>query len=68
LSLVFTFQVVMPSGSTFPVVPVTDRPAAGIGVGFPLPNPGDGSVDFAKTEMVTTETSLNMSVSAFLSR
>jgi hypothetical protein len=65
---VLPFQVVMPSGSTFPVVPVTNSPAAGIGVGFPMPHPGDGSIDFTKTEMVTPETSLNMSMSAFLSR
>lgn len=38
----------------------------GAGVGFPLPHPGDGSMDFTKTEMVTPETSLNMSVGAFL--
>jgi len=54
----------MPSGSTFPVVPVA--PQGGIGVGFPMPHPGDGSTDFTKTEMVTPETSLNMSVGAFL--
>ena len=46
------------------VVPVH----AGIGVGFPMPHPGDGSMDFSKTEMVTPETSLNMSIAAFLSR
>ena len=40
--------------------------AAGIGAGFPLPHPGDGSTDFSKTEMVTPETSLNMSMGAFL--
>ena len=39
---------------------------AGIGVGYPKPHPGDGSIDFSKTEMVTPETSLNMSISAFL--
>merc|ERR1712001_446394 len=55
-------NVVMPSGTTFPVVPAS----AGAGVGFPMPHPGDGSIDFSKTEMVTTETSLNMSISAFL--
>jgi hypothetical protein len=58
----------MPSGSSFPVVPVSNAPAAGIGVGFPMPHPGDGSIDFTKTEMVTPETSLNMSMSAFLAR
>ena len=42
----------MPSGTTFPVVPAS----AGAGVGFPMPHPGDGSIDFSKTEMVTTET------------
>lgn len=41
---------------------------AGAGVGFPMPHPGDGSMDFSKTEMVTPETSLNMSISAFLAR
>lgn len=62
--------VVMPSGSTFPVVPAVGVPAsatpAGIGVGFPMPHPGDGSMDFTKTEMVTPETSLNMSIGALL--
>ena len=58
----------MPSGSTYPVVPVPSTPTAGIGVGYPMPHPGDGSIDFTKTEMVTPETSLNMSMSAFLSR
>jgi len=48
------------------VVPV--HVAAGIGVGFPMPHPGDGSMDFSKTEMVTPETSLNMSMAAFLAR
>ena len=38
----------------------------GIGAGYPLPPPGDGSMDFSKTEMVTPETSLNMSMAAFL--
>lgn len=61
----------MPSGSTFPVVPVATTPATaavpnGAGVGFPMPHPGDGSMDFTKTEMVTPETSLNMSMGAFL--
>lgn len=46
----------------FPIVPSS----AGIGVGFPMPHPGDGSMDFTKTEMVTPETSLNMSMGAFL--
>ena len=62
--------VVMPSGSTaFPVVPVVGAGAlapGGAGVGFPMPHPGDGSMDFTKTEMVTPETSLNMSMGAFL--
>ena len=62
------FQVLMPSGSTFPVVPVSSTPTSGIGVGYPMPHPGDGSIDFTKTEMVTPKTSLNMSMSAFLSR
>ncbi|XP_040563425.1 poly [ADP-ribose] polymerase tankyrase-2 [Lepeophtheirus salmonis] len=57
--------VVMPSGSTtYPVVPVI--PAANIATNFPMPHPGDGSIDFSKTEMVTPETSLNMSIGAFL--
>lgn len=66
--------VVMPSGTTYPMVPAVPSAAAapaltpaGIGVGYPMPHPGDGSIDFSKTEMVTPETSLNMSVSAFLS-
>eukprot|EP00094_Tigriopus_californicus_P011802 TCALIF_11400-PA protein Name:"Similar to Tnks Tankyrase-1 (Mus musculus)" AED:0.04 eAED:0.04 QI:0/0.85/0.75/0.87/0.71/0.5/8/1134/1190 len=60
-------SVVMPSGSTFPVVPAIPIAApAGVGVGYPMPHPGDGSMDFTKTEMVTPETSLNMSMSAFL--
>ncbi len=50
------------AATSFPVVPSS----AGIGVGFPLPHPGDGSMDFSKTEMVTPETSLNMSMGAFL--
>jgi hypothetical protein len=40
---------------------------AGAGAAFPKPHPGDGSMDFTKTEMVTPETSLNMSIGAFLS-
>ena len=44
----------------------TPSTSSGAGVGFPMPHPGDGSIDFSKTEMVTTETSLNMSISAFL--
>ena len=36
------------------------------GAAFPRPHPGDGSMDFTKTEMVTSETSLNMSIGAFL--
>ena len=43
--------VVMPSGSTFPVVPVassTVLSTAGAGVGYPMPHPGDGSIDFTK--------------------
>lgn len=43
--------VVMPSGSTFPLVPVassTVLSTAGAGVGYPMPHPGDGSIDFTK--------------------
>ena len=67
--------VVMPSGQTYPLTPAVassltpSTPSAcpaGIGVGYPRPHPGDGSIDFSKTEMVTPETSLNMSNSAFL--
>ena len=72
-------NVIMPSGNSFSVLPpagasnpppagVIAAAAAGIGVGFPMPHPGDGSIDFSKTEMVTPETSLNMSVAAFLAR
>jgi tankyrase len=74
-----TDTVVMPSGTTFPLAPAVLASAAGssppsasnpcpagIGASFPLPPPGDGSSDFSKTEMVTPETSLNMSISAFL--
>ena len=65
----------MPSGQTYPLTPAVassltpSTPSAcpaGIGVGYPRPHPGDGSIDFSKTEMVTPETSLNMSNSAFL--
>ena len=31
-----------------------------------MPHPGDGCIDFSKSEMVTPETSLNMSLTAFL--
>ena len=72
----------MPSGTTLSMMPpagaassasantsvVPVHAAAGIGVGFPKPHPGDGSMDFSKTEMVTPETSLNMSIAAFLAR
>ena len=76
-------NVVMPSGTTIQMMPpagaassgpsststaVVPVNVAGIGVGFPMPHPGDGSMDFSKTEMVTPETSLNMSVAAFLAR
>ena len=72
-------KVVMPSGATLALMPpagssqnttsvVPAHVAAGIGVGFPMPHPGDGSMDFSKTEMVTPETSLNMSMAAFLAR
>jgi len=73
---VATDTVVMPSGTTMQVVPADAAAVAsvpsgaasggGVGVGFPMPHPGDGSIDFSKTEMVTPETSLNMSVGAFL--
>ena len=72
----------MPSGVSLAIMPpagatssqmtstavVPAHVAAGIGVGFPMPHPGDGSTDFSKTEMVTPETSLNMSMAAFLAR
>ena len=75
-------NVMMPSGTSLAIIPpagatssqnasnslVPVHVAAGIGVGFPMPHPGDGSMDFSKTEMVTPETSLNMSIAAFLSR
>ena len=75
-------NVMMPSGTSLAIMPpagatssqnastsvVPVHVAAGIGVGFPMPHPGDGSMDFSKTEMVTPETSLNMSIAAFLSR
>ena len=69
-----TDNVVMPSGTTFPLAPVAAVSSslpnsacpAGIGVGFPMPHPGDGCIDFSKSEMVTPETSLNMSLTAFL--
>jgi hypothetical protein len=47
--------------------PSTAVVPAGAGAAFPKPHPGDGSMDFTKTEMVTPETSLNMSIGAFLS-
>ena len=75
-------KVMMPSGVSLAIMPpagatssqmtstavVPAHVAAGIGVGFPMPHPGDGSTDFSKTEMVTPETSLNMSMAAFLAR
>ena len=72
-------KVMMPSGASLAIMPpagsstnttsvVPAHVAAGIGVGFPMPHPGDGSMDFSKTEMVTPETSLNMSMAAFLAR
>jgi hypothetical protein len=75
--------VVMPSGTVVPVPSPTGTMGsssggstgatasslvpAGAGAAYPKPHPGDGSVDFTKTEMVTPETSLNMSIGAFLS-
>jgi len=58
----------MPSGTSVPVASPTSTALvpAGQGVGYPKPHPGDGSMDFTKTEMVTPETSLNMSMGAFL--
>jgi hypothetical protein len=67
--------VVMPSGTVVPVPSPTGGSSsggatalvpAGAGAAFPKPHPGDGSMDFTKTEMVTPETSLNMSIGAFL--
>ena len=62
-------SVVVPSGPALPPSPpntVTAIVPAGAGAAFPKPHPGDGSMDFTKTEMVTPETSLNMSIGAFL--
>merc|ERR1719150_1844362 len=60
--------VVMPSGAAVaaPAPTSTALVPAGAGAAFPKPHPGDGSMDFTKTEMVTPETSLNMSMGAFL--
>ena len=60
--------VVMPSGAAVsaPAAVTTALVPAGAGAAFPKPHPGDGSKDFTKTEMVTPETSLNMSMGAFL--
>ena len=60
-----TSTVLMPSGTAVPI-PAPAPVPAGAGVSFPKPQPGDGGVDFTKTEMVTPETSLNMSLAAFL--
>jgi hypothetical protein len=54
-------------GAAAAAVPCTAVVPAGAGAAFPKPHPGDGSMDFTKTEMVTPETSLNMSIGAFLS-
>jgi hypothetical protein len=54
-------------GAAAAAAPSTAVVPAGAGVAFPKPHPGDGSMDFTKTEMVTPETSLNMSIGAFLS-
>jgi len=61
-------NVLMPSGTSVSVASPTSTALvpAGQGVGYPKPHPGDGSMDFTKTEMVTPETSLNMSMGAFL--
>merc|ERR1712013_598157 len=61
-----TSTVVMPSGAAVTASPPTAVVPAGAGAAFPKPHPGDGSMDFTKTEMVTPETSLNMSIGAFL--
>jgi len=64
-----TSTVVMPSGTAVPIPAPAPAPApvpAGAGVGFPKPQPGDGGIDFTKSEMVTPETSMNMSLAAFL--
>jgi len=59
--------VLMPSGTAVAVsVPAAPLVPAGVGAGFPKPQSGDGGIDFTKTEMVTPETSLNMSLAAFL--
>merc|ERR1719402_1677482 len=60
--------VLMPTGTSVAVTSPasTALVPAGQGVGYPKPHPGDGSMDFTKTEMVTPETSLNMSMGAFL--
>ena len=55
-----------PPAATTAVVPAGTLAVAGAANGFALPHPGDGSMDFTKTEMVTPETSLNMSMGAFL--
>jgi tankyrase len=72
-----TSTVVMPSGTAVPISapgpPIAAAAAAstalvpaGAGSAFPKPAPGDGGIDFTKTEMVTPETSLNMCLAAFL--
>ena len=61
-----TSTVVMPSGASVSAAAPTAVVPAGAGAAFPRPHPGDGSMDFTKTEMVTSETSLNMSIGAFL--
>jgi len=69
-----TSTVVMPSGTAVPIStpapPIaatsTALVPAGAGSAFPKPAPGDGGIDFTKTEMVTPETSLNMCLAAFL--
>ena len=61
-----TSTVVMPSGASVNAAAPTAVVPAGAGAAFPRPHPGDGSMDFTKTEMVTSETSLNMSIGAFL--
>jgi len=72
LSVVPAGATPLPTDVTTPAGPMVSVAAAGaagsggIGVGFPMPHPGDGSMDFTKTDMVTPETSLNMSMGAFL--
>merc|ERR1712013_451879 len=49
-----TSTVVMPSGAAVTASPPTAVVPAGAGAAFPKPHPGDGSMDFTKTEMQST--------------